>query len=144
MIVKYSSAPGIQNKIYLPVVVVTALPGSGISLRLEKYSENLQFLHLILSFVNNLLGRGCNRWSIEALYQDGRQRSSKQQRCNKSRLELSWLVFYALKYLVDNLLFRKSSCNWKLWWICQNLVNSWKIGENARTTQGFDICFEMV
>ena len=58
---KYSSAPGIQNKIYLPVVVVTVLPGSGISLRLEKYSENLQFLHLILSHVNNLLGRGCNR-----------------------------------------------------------------------------------
>ena len=52
---KYSSAPGIQNKIYSPVVVVTALPGSGISLRLEKYSENLQFLHLILSHVNNLL-----------------------------------------------------------------------------------------
>ena len=58
---KYSSAPGIQNKIYLPVVVVTALPGSGISLRLEKYSENLQFLQLILSHVNNLSGRGCNR-----------------------------------------------------------------------------------
>ena len=58
---KYSSAPGIQNKIYLPVVVVTALPGSGISLRLEKYSEKLQFLHLIICHVNNLLGRGCNR-----------------------------------------------------------------------------------